>query len=173
MRILTIVFIFLGVIVIFFVLIGVLSPQFEYTNEVVIHAPQEKCWKELLDSNTMSKWMDGYESLKITQGEHLTPGGTYELIINSDGERMVMSQVIIAIDAPSLIQYELTNDVMLSDYTYSLSELKGQTIVKSTYTIHGNSIFWCSVLRLSKGYLETEGQKQIQKFKAFVESTTN
>lgn len=170
MRIIKIIFISLIALVAFFFTLGAIFPTFEYTNKVTINAPKEACWEMLTNPTTLHRWINGLETYKLIGGEHLKAGGTYSMVIVDGSEKMEMNQKIEEVNAPSTIRYILTNDVLTSDYTYSLQEMDGKTTLLADYIVTGNSIIWSSVLHLSKGYIAREGQKDLDKFKALVES---
>ena len=170
MRIIKISILSLIALLVLFLSIGTIFPSFDYTNEVKVEAPMDKCWQSLNNPTTMHRWMQGLETYKLISGEHLQPGGTYSLIIVEGSERMEMIQKIEDINPPASIHLILTNDVLTSDFSYLLSETDGVTTLQAHYEVTGNSILWSSVLRLSKGYISGEGQKQLQKLKTLIES---
>jgi hypothetical protein len=92
------------------------------------------------------------------------------MVIVEGTEKIEMNQIIEEVNAPSTIHFILTNDVLTSDYTYSLQEMNGKTTLLADYVVTGNSIIWSSILYLSKGYIASEGQKDLDKFNALVKS---
>lgn len=170
MRVLKIIIISLIALVVFFFTIGAVFPSFEYTNKVTINAPKEACWEMLTNPTTLHRWMAGLDTYKLIEGEHLKAGGEYAMVIMEGTEKMEMTQKIEGVNAPSSIHFILTNDVLTSDYTYSLEEIDGKTTLLAKYKITGNSTIWSSVLRLSKSYMSGENQKQLNNLKALIES---
>ena len=116
----------------------------------------------------MSEWLEGFESLTLKSGEQLAKGSTYEIIITDDGHRMVMNEKIIEVNAPSKVSYELNNDVLKSEFSFSFEGTTSSTIT-SRYKITGNNILWKSILFLSKSYMTTEAQKQLEGLKKVIE----
>ena len=155
-------------IILLFLGIELLFPVYEYQSSVVVNASPEKCWIAYHDTIRMSEWLEGFESLTLKSGEQLAKGSTYEIIITDDGHRMVMSEKIIEVNAPTKVVYELNNDVLRSEFSFSFEGTTSSTIT-SRYKITGNNILWKSILFLSKSCMTTEAQKQLEGLKKVIE----
>ena len=144
-----------------FLSIGLLFPSYEYQSSIVVNASPEKCWSIYHDTKKMAEWLEGFESLTLKNGETLSEGSTYEMVITDDGHRMVMSEKIIEVNAPTKISFELNNDVLRSEFSFSFEGTTSTTIT-SHYKITGNSILWKSVLFLSKSYMASSADEQLE-----------
>lgn len=113
--------------------------------------------------------MDGFESISLKSGEHLVVGSTYEIIVNSDNERIVMQEKLLQIKAPEKITYQLDNDVLKSEYIFSFEGAETTTIT-SRYKITGANLIWRSVLFLSKSYMANQSQAQLDGLKKVIEN---
>jgi len=116
----------------------------------------------------MAEWLEGFESLTLKKGETLSAGSTYEIVITDDGHRMVMSEKIIDVSAPTKIVYELNNDVLKSEFSFSF-EGTTTTTITSRYKITGNNILWKSILFLSKSYMTSSASEQLEGLKKVIE----
>ena len=170
MRITKIIISSLLAVVVLLVTISSIFPSFEYTNNVTIHSSKEVCWETMTNPATLHRWISGLETYKLISGEHLKPGGTYSMTIVEGDEKMEMIQRIEDVKPPSEIRYFLTNDVLTSDYTYSLNEAGGTTTLQAHYRITGNSVFWSAILRLSKGVIRSQSQTDLDRLKKMIES---
>lgn len=168
MKIVKIILVTLAGIVLVFLSIGLLLPSYEYQSSIVVNASPEKCWAIYHDTKKMSEWLEGFESLTLKSGEQLSVGSTYEIVITDDGHRMAMNEKIIEVNAPTRVIYELNNDVLKSEFSFSF-EGTTSTTVTSKYKITGNNILWKSILFLSKSYMTTEAQKQLEGLKKVIE----
>src|SRR5258706_13545271 len=155
-------------IVFLFLSLGLLFPSYEYKSSVVVNASPEKCWEVFHDTKKMSEWLEGFESLSLKSGDPLAAGSRYEIVVNDHNKRMVMSEKIIEVTAPSKISYELNNDVLKSEFSF-LFEGSTSTTVTSKYKITGNNILWRSILFLSKPYMTSSGQDQLNALKKVIE----
>ncbi len=117
----------------------------------------------------MSEWMDGFESLTLKSGEHLAVGSNYEIIINSDNKRMVMQEQLLQIKAPEKITYQLDNDVLKSEYSFSFVGTE-TTMITSHYKVTGINLIWRSILFLSKSYMISQSQAQLDGLKKVIEN---
>ena len=169
MKSLRIIFIVLSGIVVVFLGIGMIVPSYEYELSIVANANPAKCWAAFHDAKKMNAWLDGFESLTLKGGVLLSPGSTYEIIINENGHRMIMTEKIVEVSVPNRIVYELNNDVLKSEFSYAF-EGSTSTRITSKYKIAGNSIVWKSILFLSKSYMTRSAQAQLEKLKKVIET---
>jgi uncharacterized protein YndB with AHSA1/START domain len=168
MKVLKIAGIGIGALIIAALSVGLLVPSFEYQSSVQVNASPEKCWKVFHDSKQMNKWMEGFESLTLRKGDSLAMGSRYEIVIHGHDKRMVMIETITEVKSPEKISYELNNDVLKSEYTFSF-EGGATTAITNHYKITGNNIFWRSILFLSKSYMTNASQSQLTLLKKVIE----
>src|SRR5258706_14294988 len=116
----------------------------------------------------MSKWMDGFESLMLKTGDSLAIGSQYEIIVHGHDKRMVMSETITEINAPAKVSYELNNDVLKTEFTFSFEGVSSTTIT-SHNKVAGNNILWKSILFLSKSYMTNARHDQLTLLKKVIE----
>lgn len=168
MKIVKIILATLAGIILLFLSIGLLFPSYEYQSSIVVNASPEKCWTVYHDTKKMSEWLEGFESLTLKSGEQLTLGSTYEIVITDDGHRMVMNEKIIEVNAPTKVTYELNNDALKSEFSFSFEGINSTTVT-TKYKITGNNVLWRSILLLSKSYMSTEAKKQLEGLKNVIE----
>lgn len=168
MKTVKIILVTLAGIVLVFLSIGLFFPSYEYQSSIVVNASPEKCWAVYHDTKKMGEWLESFESLTLKSGEHLTLGSTYEIVITDDDHRMVMNEKIIEVNAPTKVTYELNNDVLKSEFSFSFEGTTSTTITNK-YKITGNNLLWKSILLLSKSYMTTEAQKQLEGLKKVIE----
>ncbi len=169
MRILKALVIILLALILIFLSIGLFLPSFDYAVSIEVKASPEKCWLTFHDTTRMSQWLPGFESLVLKSGEPLKAGSQYEIIVIDHNEKIVMSEIITKVNAPTSISYELNNDVLKSEYTFSFTGDSITTTIDSHYKVTGNNVMWKSILFLSKSYLESNGQEQLAGLKKVVE----
>lgn len=168
MRALKIIGIVLTVIIVVFLSVGLIVPSYEYDSSIEVNAPVEKCWSTFHDITKMDQWIKGFESLTLKSGDSLAVGSVYEIVIIDDGHRMVMSEALTEVNAPTKVSYELNNDVLRSEYSFSF-EGQSSTKIKSHYKITGKNIFWKSILLLSKSYMRNSAADQLSSLKKVIE----
>ena len=168
MKVLKIIGIVLAAIIIAALSLGLIVPSYEYESTVQVNASPEKCWKVFHDTKQMNKWMGGFESLTLKKGDSMTVGSQYEIVMNGHDKRMVMNETITEINAPTKVSYELNNDVLKSEFTFSF-EGSSSTTITSRYKVSGNNILWKSILFLSKSYMTNASQSQLLLLKKAIE----
>lgn len=170
MKTLKVILIFLAGLIIVFFSIGLLFPTYEYQSTVAVNTSPEKCWAVFHDIKKMDRWLEGFESLTLKSGEPLTTGSIYEIVVTDDSHRMVMSEKILKVRTPTMISYELNNDVLKSEFSFSFEGTTSTTIT-SKYKITGNNILWKAILFLSKSYVTNTGQEQLKALKKVIENS--
>ena len=168
MKALRIILYTLTVALLLFLSLGILFPSYEYQSSIVVRAAPEKCWEVFHDTIKMSEWLEVFESLTLKSGEPLSTGSMYELVVNDEGHRMVMSEKIKEVTAPVSASFELDNDVLKSEYSFAFKGTTSTTIT-SHYKITGNNILWKSILFLSKSYMVNAAQQQLEALKKVIE----
>jgi|SRR6185295_5478833 len=157
-------------LLVIFLGVGWFIPSYEYSVRVAVNAAPEKCWEVLHDTSRMKKWLPGFVSLKLTEGEYLQPGSVYEVILVQD-KVYRMQETLTEINPPRGSAYVLTNDVMKSEYNFKLSGSSGQTEIVAQYIVTGNNLIWRSILWLSKSYLQKNAQGQLDSLKVEIETS--
>lgn len=168
MKILKIILISLAAIVALFLSLGLFVPAYEYDAAVTVNSTPEKCWTVFHDTIRMHEWLPGFESLTLKRGEHMQPGSVYEIIINDEDQRYVMSERITEISPPAKIAYVLDNEVLRSEFSYHF-EGTTTTNIQAHFRVRGNNILWRAILFLSRSYMRSSGQEQLDLFKKAVE----
>src|SRR5258707_2183235 len=168
MKALKIIGISLAAVLIIFLGIGLIVPSYDYQSSIQVNASPEKCWGVFHNTKLMSQRLQGLESLTLKSGDSLAVGSLYEIVVNDDGHRMVMSEKIIEVRAPTKAAYELNNDGLKSKFSFSFDGSQSTT-VSSHYNVTGNNILWKSILFLSKSYMTTASQGQLTSLKKVIE----
>lgn len=164
---------YLGIVMLTLVLaflsLGFFVKSFEYSTSTSVVAPPEKCWVVLHDTTRMKTWMHGFKRVELKSGQDMQPGAVYEITVVQD-KRYIMRETLKEVKAPTFAAYELTNEVMKSDYNFTLVSRNGMTEITSHNRVAGNNLIWRSILFLSKSYLEGSSQTQLDLLKLEIET---
>ncbi|GHN00849.1 hypothetical protein WSM22_23380 [Cytophagales bacterium WSM2-2] len=169
MKVLKIILAILTAAVVIFLGIGLFFPSYDYQTSIKVSASPEKCWRTFHNTKLMNQWMPGFESLTLKKGDSLTLGSQYEIVINDGSEQMVMNERITELAAPSKVSYELNNDVLKSESTFSFEGDSTSTTINCYYKITGNNVAWKSILLLSKSYMSGSASSQLESLKKVIE----
>jgi len=168
MKILKIAAIIISVLIIGFLSVGLINPSFQFSSSVLVNTSPQNCWTIYHDTTRMKNWLPGFKSLKLTSGQYMQAGSEYELILKQD-EVYVMSERLKEIAEPATVTYELNNDVMRSEYTYSFTPEGEGSKIESTYQITGNNLFWKSMLFFTRSYIHSGTKEQLTLLKKEIE----
>ncbi len=95
-------------------------------------------------------------------------GAQYEFVVLQD-QLYVMQEVLKEVDPPNLVRYEMTNEVMVSEYDFTLTQDKSHTEITNHYRVIGKNIWWKTILFVSKSYLRSSSQEQLELLKREIE----
>jgi carbon monoxide dehydrogenase subunit G len=159
----------IALVLVIFLGTGLFIARFGYGASVQVNATPEKCWEVLHDTSRMKKWIPGFVSLTLTQGEYLQAGSVYEIILVQD-KMYRMQETLTEVNPPKEATYVLVNDVMKSEYGFQLIESPVQTEIRMQYMVTGNNLIWQSILLLSKSHLQKNAQGQLDSLKVEIET---
>ena len=168
MKALKIIIVAILALIVFFFLTGIFVPTVQYSNTIEIVAPPEKCWQVLHDTSRMANWMDGFKSLELQSGQPLEAGSTYQIVIEQ-GERMVMHEELKEIRENEFVAFELNNDMLKSEFSYTLEPSGNGTRITTQYQVTGKNLLWKSVFALSSSYFSESDEKMLQGLKRTIE----
>ncbi len=157
--------------VIAFYLVGYFSPRVSYENRVTVRKPAGVAWQVFTDTTLMDRWLTGYQSMETLEGEPMSPGSSYKIIMEMEGERMELTEYVTAVDSARLFAFDLESDVLNSQNMVRFVPVDSATteIVATSYA-EGNGWFWRSILSMSASMMQKQGQQSYDKLKQLIES---
>lgn len=151
------------------VIIGLIFPKFNYSNEVVINKPVEKVWNTFMDETKTSQWLDGYQSSKIIKGNHLEVGCVSKMKFISEGEQMEFTETITAIEPNKRFAFDMDAGVFLGHTEITLTPQGNGTKLTATNLVDGNNVMYDAMFYFFKNTFKENGQKSYDNLKALVE----
>ena len=139
--------------------------------ELQLDCPVEHAWASFTNVELMSQWVQGFDSLRLLEGEGETVGSIYELTFREGKRKIVMIETVTAFDPNELFAFEAeTKGMKNSAETYFVADGEG-TIIRSRNCFFASSFFFRMMMPLMRGAIAKRIAADFDRFKALVEST--
>jgi len=153
-----------------FVLIGQIFGKLEYTSKVVINQSIENTWEVFTDQKKMVNWINNFKSIELITGEMNTIGAKYKLIVEDGGEEYEIIETVKELVPNKLYSLKLENDVLTNNVTFNFISIGNKTEITSSEQLEGKGFIMKPIFVFMKGYLQSESQASLDRFKLLVES---
>lgn len=169
-----IIFILLGVIaalIIGFVAIGYVKPEYRGSVSVTVNAPVSKTFAVFNDTANMHKWMNNFKSINNISGAKNEVGSKWAITYNENGRDLVITETITAYEPEKLFAFDMEDEFAKFQIEIHFEEVNGQTVIKQTSKGAGKNIPARSMIALVSGSIEKQQQEMYNKLKTLVESS--
>lgn len=172
MKALKITGIVLAVLIVVYFSLGIITPSYSYSSQVIIERPIAHTWKVFTDPDNTGKWLEGFKSIETIEGEPMTVGSKFRIVFLQDGEEFEMLETMTAIDENERFAFDLETEVHTGSVDIRFSELDSmQTEITAVTVSEGKNLFMKSMFVLMKGYFQSMSDQQYAKLKEVIEAT--
>ena len=165
--------IILGVVItlfLMFISLGILIQELNYTSEITISKPVSEVFHLFNNEEHLSEWIPEIKSLKPTHQEKGVTGSTYTVIVENQGQEIVLEEKILAFEPDKNIKLFFKGGGMLKTDDYSFTEIReGVTVITLKSNCKSESFLLGCMLPLVKGKLVRQDQQYLNNFKKFAE----
>ena len=169
MKILKYLFYFLIAFIFIFCLIGLIYPEFDYKNEVVINKPVEQVWKVFTDGEKMDQWLIGLKSVEIVKGQPDEIGSQFKLKFVEDGHEMEVIETVTAFEANKRFAFDLDSDVFKGKTDIRMEPMGDKTKLTAVNSVDGHNLVYDAMFFFMKGSFKDNGQKSYDLLKKLAE----
>jgi len=119
-----------------------------------------------------AKWLKGFLRFEVIDGEPMTVGSKFRVILNNNGEIVTIIETMTAIENNKRFAFELESDVHLghTDITFTAFDSE-TTLVRSTNEVEAKTALMRSIFVIMKPYFQTVSDKQFATIKKLAESS--
>lgn len=161
----------LVVLILVFLGVGIITPNFSYENKVTVKAPVERAYSVFVDESNVNKWMPTLRKIENVSGAPLEVGSKWKLIFDEEGETIEVLEEMTAIDTNERFAFNLDTEPFLGTVDIRFTAIDSTTSeIKATTTVDGKNMIWKSVMALSKTMMETRSQEQYEMLKKVIEA---
>ena len=171
MKILKWVGIIVGVLIVGFLAIGVITPDFSYHNSVTVNAPVEKAYSVFTDESKMSEWLTGLQRIENVSGAPLEAGSKWKLVFDEGGRTIEVLEEVTAVDPNQRFAFNIDTEPFAGTVDIRFAAIDSTTCkIDATSTVDGKNMVWKSVLALSKSMMTDRAQEQYGLLKRLIET---
>lgn len=164
--------IILGIIIgisVIFLATGIVVKETKYTTKIEIEKPIEEVFEKFQDTTLLKKWIPELKSFKVIDEKPGKVGSTYKMVVENNGERINMTEKILAYVPNEKITHYFDAENMLKTDEYSFSFVNNKTVLTKNSTCQSNSFLMSCVFPYFKGTLQELDQQYLNRFKKVVE----
>lgn len=163
----------IGVIVVAaagFFLPGVLNPEIEYENRVVIKKPRAEVWRLFNDESKMGEWLKGFKSIELVKGKKGEVGSEYVLITEDENEIYRLRETVTEIKPEETYGFTLEADPLFDHVKVTFSDKGDDTEVVQAERVRGKNLFWRALFYWMSSSLSSNSKETLGRLKKFVEA---
>ncbi|NNE28555.1 MAG: hypothetical protein HKN16_02895 [Saprospiraceae bacterium] len=172
----TLLFVLLGLIVLFF-LMGLLKPFVSYGTEITVEKPIQEAWEVVQDPDNFQYWLEGFKSMELIEGESEKVGAKHRVIVNpGDGqEDFEMIETLTSIKEFDHVEMEFESEMMDFYQKINFSEADGKTTISTDSRVEGKGIMMRSMFTMMEmlgGSFTAQETKNFEALKKLIEANT-
>jgi len=139
--------------------------------EVPLDCPVEHAWATFSNIELMPEWVQGFDSIRLLEGEAETVGSIYELVFREGKRKIVMIETVTGFVPNEMFSFEATTSGMSNRAeTHFMADGDG-SIIRSRNTFFATSWFFRLMMPLMKGAIAKRIAADFGRLKALAEST--
>lgn len=139
--------------------------------EIQLDCPVEHAWATFCNVELMTQWVQGFDSLKLVEGEPETVGSVYELTFLEDKRKIVMIETVTAFEPNQLFSFEATTSGMRNRAETHFSAQGKGCLIRSTNTFFASGFFFRLMMPLMRGSIAKRIRADFGRLKVLAEST--
>ena len=164
--------IILGIIIglsLIFLGTGLVFKETQYTTQVEIDKPVEEVFKKFEDDSLRKKWIPELKSIDVLEEKPGKVGSTYKMVVENNGERITMTEKVLAYVPNEKITLYFNAENMLKTDEYTFKANNNKTTIEKKSTCKSDSYLMSCVFPYFKGTLKELDQNYLNRFKKVAE----
>ena len=161
-----------GLLIVGFLAVGILSPTLSYESKVTVNAPVEKAYRVFIDPSKAHEWMPTLKSIENVSGAPLEVGSKWKLTFEEEGETIELLEEMTAIDPNQRFAVTLDGEPFLGEVDIRFASIDSTTSeIRATTTMSGKNLVWKSMLALAIRMMASRSQEQYEALKKVIEAS--
>ena len=169
MKAIKIILVIITLLVLVFFATGLLVKETNYTTEVAINKPLKEVFVVFEDPQTLKKWLPEVKSIEPIEVKEGKVGSSYKMIVENEGQEMVMIEKIIAYIPNEKMTFEFDSDQMLKTDDFNFTSDGTTTKMVQHSTVKSKSYMMSCLFPYFKGTFTNMSQDYMNRFKKLVE----
>jgi uncharacterized membrane protein len=139
--------------------------------ELQLDCPLEHAWATFTNIELMPQWVQGFDSIRLLEGEPETVGSIHELVFLEGKRKIVMIETVTAFEPNKQFSFEATTRGMSTRAETLFTRAGAGTIIRSHNSFFATGFFFRMMLPLMKGAITKRMTADFGRLKALAEST--
>ena len=168
-------YLIIGVLVLFilFLGMGLIQPSVNYGAEISVDKPIKECWAVSQDESLYEKWLEGFKSFELIEGEWMKPGSKYKVVVDpGDGQpEFEMTETLVSINEFQNVEMHFDSEFMIFEQVMSFSESGNETLIKSDSKVKAKGLIMKSMFAIMEtfgGSFTKQEQKNFESLKRLI-----
>jgi uncharacterized protein YndB with AHSA1/START domain len=169
MKVIRIILIIVTLIALVFFATGLVVKEVNYSVEVDIDKPIEEVFTFFTAPETLKKWMPEVKSLEPINLKEGKVGSTYKMVIETQGQEMIMTEKILAYISNKKITFRFDSDEMIKIDDFIFIKKGSKTKMIQNCSVNSKSYITACLFPYFKGTFTAASQEYMDRFKMLVE----
>ena len=153
-----------------FLLLGWLNPEYNESITTVIDAPVEKTFALANDEQHMDKWLENFKSMELIEGDGKSKGSKWKVTFDENGKEFDMIETVTDYVENERFAFDIDDEFGKYNISLNFEEKDGKTVLTEKMVGAAKGIFGKAFLALMKSSIKKQKTGWYEKLKAFVES---
>lgn len=150
-------------------MISVFVPEVDDRLETTIDRPLMTVYAGMLNTGSMSDWVNGLESIEREEGFLAMPGSEFKLHYTGSETHTVQTLEVIEIVPLRSVKFKLYDETIEMVISMNFESLDGGTKIETYVQMKGKGFVSRAFLPLLKSVIVEEGRKNLNNFKKLQE----
>lgn len=153
-----------------FIVLGMVTQEFEYSNEVYISAPVDETYAVYRNPERLGSWLDGFVNSQYLRGEPEAVGAVYRLTFEEGGETVIFTEEITGMIENELVSVTLENSLLTLDVSTRFENEGDGTRIRTSNTVRPKGLFYRGLLRLRRSTMQNRQASDYERLRELIES---
>ena len=153
-----------------FFAIGALNPQFDYRTQVEIAKAPAAAWDTVMNIDSMSSWITGFERMDVLSGEAGEVGTVYMLYFRENGRVMTVKETATIMEEGKRYGFDMDSEWFSGSSLITIEPVDAGSRLTIDNTVSGKGTFKRSMLFLMRSTMRDRQQSDIEKLRDLIES---
>lgn len=160
-----------ALLVLAFLVMGWITPEYSYENRVTIKAPVERVFATFMDESRMKEWMPTFSHMENIRGAKRAIGSQWRLVFEENGERIELLEEVTVYEPLERYAFKMDADPFAGDTDIRFTAIDSSTTELGAVThVVGKGMVWKSLMALSKSTITERSQQQYEMLRDLIEA---
>lgn len=165
------------VLIVLFFAMGLIKPTVNYGHEIIVDKPLKEAWAVTQDESKYDKWLEGFKSIELIEGQQNELGSKYKVIVEpGEGQpRFEMTQTLVSLKELEHVELHFDSEFMDFEQKIIFSVKEGKSSVRSESKVMAKNLASKSMFAIMEtfgGAFTKQEKKNFEALKKLIEENT-